>query len=94
LFNDLEIKMTKKGCPPLRADIQFTNLSQRKLTQNPKDYLSIRRSHRPSSMTGYSKKAFFAENPQNHQLTAPRKVGYSEIDNDIFLKQSPAPKMP
>tara|TARA_B100001559_G_C16240480_1_gene502135 strand:+ start:89 stop:226 length:138 start_codon:yes stop_codon:yes gene_type:complete len=45
-------------------------------------------------MTGYSKKAFFAENPKNHQLTAARKVGYSEIDNDIFLKQSPVPKIP
>ena len=75
-------------------DIQFTNLSQRKLTQNHKEYLPIRRPHRPSSMTGYSKKAFFAENPQNHQLTTPRKVGYSEIDNDIFLKPSPATKIP
>ena len=93
-FNGLAKIKDKKRCPPLPVDIQFTNLSQRKLTQNPKEYLPIRRPHRPSSMTGYSKKAFFAENSQNHQLTTPRKVGYSEIDNDIFLKPSPAPKTP
>ena len=60
-------------------DIQFTNLSQRKLTQNPKEYLPIRRPHRPNSMTGYSKKAFFAENPQNHQLTTPETLAILKL---------------